>query len=149
MPKPWRADFVYESLRLIGTPYRWGGKHPDVGLDCSGLVTFLLWKLCNKDWRATHNTDALWTQLPEAINPRAGDLVLYGGKGPLDVEHVMVLVLQRPDSNWICVGACGGDDTVLTPERAQEKNARVKVRRAHTYRSDVRGFRSLTSFLAD
>lgn len=146
--KPWRADFVFEALRLIGTPYRWGGKHPDVGLDCSGLVTHLLYKLCGKDWRATHNTDALWRYLPEAIVPKAGDLVLYGGQGD-DVNHVMVLVLQRPDTNWMCVGASGGDSTVTTPERARQKNARVKVKRAHTYRGDVRGFRSLSLFLAD
>lgn len=143
-----RADFVYEALRLIGTPYRWGGRHPDVGLDCSGLVTHLLFKLCGKDWRATHNTDAMWANLPEAVNPRPGDLAFYGGQGD-DVNHVMILVLCRSDLNWLCVGACGGDSTTLTEVRALEKDAKVKPKRAHTYRNDFRGFRSLANFLSD
>lgn len=147
--RPTRGDFVYEALRLIGTRYHWGGKHPSVGLDCSGLVTYLVWKLCGKDLRATHNTDALWAELPEAFNPKPGDLALYGGEGPMDVEHVMVLVLMRSDGTWLCVGAAGGDSTVLTEVRALEKNAKVKPKRAHTYRPDFRGFRSLSPFLAD
>lgn len=143
-----RADFVYEALRLIGTPYRWGGKHPDVGLDCSGLVTHLLFKLCGKDWRATHNTDVLWGQLPEAINPKPGDLAFYGGQGD-DVSHVMALVLYRPDASWMVVGAAGGDSTTTTPEAAVAKDAKVKPKRSHAYRADFRGFRSLGLFLAD
>lgn len=143
-----RADFVYEALKLIGTPYKWGGKHPDVGLDCSGLVTHLLFKLCGKDWRATHNTDALWAYLPEAMNPKPGDLALYGGQGD-DVSHVMLLVLCRSDLTWMVVGAAGGDSTTTTLEIARQKGAAVTPKRSHAYRGDFRGFRSLGHFLAD
>lgn len=29
---------LIEALNLVGTPYRMGGRSPDTGLDCSGLV---------------------------------------------------------------------------------------------------------------
>ena len=33
-----RSDVVLQALSLLGTPYRYGGSQPELGLDCSGLV---------------------------------------------------------------------------------------------------------------
>jgi len=33
-----RSDVVLQALALLGTPYRYGGTSPELGLDCSGLV---------------------------------------------------------------------------------------------------------------
>lgn len=32
---------IINSIALIGTPYVWGGKDPDIGLDCSGLTKYV------------------------------------------------------------------------------------------------------------
>lgn len=34
-------DVVLYALGLIGTGYRFGGKNPEAGLDCSGMVSFV------------------------------------------------------------------------------------------------------------
>ncbi len=101
-----RSAFWLAALDLLNAriPYVWGGKSigfvPGAkfatgGLDCSGFVTSLVHQVsCGAlDWRATHNTDRLWTELPRVEVPELGDLVLYFGpasSGPNDVEHVMV-----------------------------------------------------------
>jgi hypothetical protein len=145
------AAFLECVLELMHTPYRWGGKKPEGGLDCSGLVTHALHKVTGLDWRNSHNTDRLWTGLPSIPFPRSGDLALYGGKKrpdggyePLDVEHVMVvLTLDGEAEEHLVVGACGGDSTTTTLREAHRRGARVQVRQGVHYRPDFRGYRKL------
>lgn len=40
---------LLEALNLVGTPYRMGGRRPDTGLDCSGLVRHV--------YKQTHNIE--------------------------------------------------------------------------------------------
>ena len=35
-----RQDLINCALELLGTPYVWGGKTPEPGIDCSGLIAF-------------------------------------------------------------------------------------------------------------
>ena len=35
-------EVVIQAMALLGTPYRWGGEDPATGLDCSGLVLFVV-----------------------------------------------------------------------------------------------------------
>ena len=118
-------------------PYIWGGRGP-LTFDCSGWVTYNLYKAGGPDWRKTHNSDSLWAALPPTEKPFPGDLAFYGP--PHDITHVMV---------WIgdgCVaGACGGDSTTTTLEAAFESGARVMRKATHLYRKDFRGFRRFTT----
>ena len=125
--------FLNEVLRLIGAPYIWGGKSPQ-GIDCSGVVTYALYKAGGPDWRAMWNTEKLWGEgrMVDSIDKLPpGGLVFYPG-------HVMVHVALG-----IVVGACNGDSSTTTLEHAARMDARVKVRGTFLYRQDVRGFRVL------
>lgn len=135
------AAFLQCVLELVGTPYIWGGKYPASGLDCSGLVTYALHKSGGPDWRATHNTDKLWQQLPEPRFPCAGDLAFYGGRDA-DVEHVMV-VLPISDVEELVIGACGGDSRTTSLREARRRGAKVQVRQGVHYRAGFRGYRKL------
>jgi cell wall-associated NlpC family hydrolase len=38
-PQPQRNDIALFAMGLLDTPYRWGGRGPATGFDCSGLVS--------------------------------------------------------------------------------------------------------------
>lgn len=40
-PTPEGREVVMYALGLIGTDYRFGGKNPEAGLDCSGMVSYI------------------------------------------------------------------------------------------------------------
>ena len=40
-PTPQGKEVVMYALSLIGTDYRFGGKNPEAGLDCSGMVSYI------------------------------------------------------------------------------------------------------------
>lgn len=142
MRKPTRAEYVAGCRVLLGVDYLWGGKTPRDGLDCSGLVTHVLYALGGPDLRFSHNTDTIWNMWPETFSPRPGDVALYGGSRPDDVSHVEVIV--SVDHGIVqMIGASGGDSTTTSREaaRALKRPARVQEKSTHLYRKDFRGFR--------
>jgi len=38
----YRNEIVTQALGLTGTNYKWGGNHPNDGMDCSGLVIYVV-----------------------------------------------------------------------------------------------------------
>jgi cell wall-associated NlpC family hydrolase len=97
-----RLIFVQECIGLLGTGldatgvehrtwYLWGGKDPETGLDCSGLVTHCLFAAGGPDWRKTHWSGRMWRELPPTDKPRPGDLAFYGPSDK-DITHVMVVL---------------------------------------------------------
>lgn len=146
-----RREFCALVLNQMKTFYRWGGKEPGTGLDCSGLVTWALWRAGGPDWRQTHNTDKLWNELSVPQMLRPGDLAFYGGKGlpeggrePKDVSHVMIWLFDPGGgSGGLVVGASGGDSTTIDAVAATKQGAYVKCHRTHLYRDDFRAFRTL------
>jgi cell wall-associated NlpC family hydrolase len=76
---PSRESFLSAVLVLEGVPYKWGGKSAR-GIDCSGLVTLALKACGGPDLRQTHNSDRLWLELPEVVEPSMGDLAFYGSR---------------------------------------------------------------------
>lgn len=136
MVRPLRSEFIRVSLELLNTPYIWGGKDPEIGLDCSGLVTHVLWRLGGPDWRFTYNSARLYDELRTTEAPLPGDLCFYGG-GNGHISHVMV---------WLGVcgmvyGAAGGNSDVKTQADAWSRNAKVKLKTSHLYRPDFKGWK--------
>jgi murein DD-endopeptidase len=138
---PTRETFLAACLALEGVPYRWGGK-TSRGLDCSGLVTLALHVVGGPNLAATHNSDRLWLELPEVVEPQPGDLAFYGSKG--DPSHVVVCLGGPYDA---IIGANGGGRDTTTVERADAIAARVKRRATPRYRPDLLGFRSIEPLL--
>lgn len=40
-PPETRSDLLLRALGMVGVPYRYGGRSPDTGFDCSGLVHYV------------------------------------------------------------------------------------------------------------
>ena len=106
-PNPRANDVVLFALGLIETGYRFGGKNPEAGLDCSGMVSYVYEK--SADMRLTGSAADLARQgkaVPaEKLKP--GDLVFFNTR-------------NRPNSH---VGIYIGDDRFV-----HAPNSRGKVR---------------------
>ena len=74
------ARAAEHALRMIGTPYRYGGTSPSTGFDCSGLVQYS-YRLAGANVPRT--TDALRQAsiLVRASGLRRGDLVFFHQEG--------------------------------------------------------------------
>jgi len=83
-----RDSIVRLALTLIGTPYHFGGASPDVGFDCSGLVTFVLARLHvqlpRRAWEQATVGDAI-----ERTQLRPGDLLTFGRDS---ISHVGIYI---------------------------------------------------------
>jgi len=69
------------ALNLLGTPYRMGGRRPETGLDCSGLVRYVYKQ--TQDIDLPHNARDISRQ-GEPVEPselRPGDLVFFNTLG--------------------------------------------------------------------
>jgi len=100
------SDVVLFALGLIETDYRFGGKNPEAGLDCSGMVSYVFEK--SVDLRLAGSAADLARQgkpVPEQLKP--GDLVFFNTR-------------NRPRSH---VGIYIGDDRFV-----HAPNSRGKVR---------------------
>jgi len=100
-------DVVLFALGLIETGYRFGGKNPEAGLDCSGMISYVFQK--SVDMRLAGSAADLARQgkpVPSA-QLRPGDLVFFN-------------TLNKPYSH---VGIYIGDDRFV-----HAPNSRGKVR---------------------
>lgn len=123
------------AMKLVGTPYKYGGENPMSGFDCSGLVIELYksmgilphgfdgtaQKIYNLfEMNSTHNSYGI------------GSLVFYG-ESVTKITHVaMMLDKSQP---WRIIEAGSGTSKTLTKDDADNSNAYVRIRPIG-YRSD-------------
>lgn len=70
-------DLLLQAFSLIGVNYRYGGKSPDTGLDCSGLVRYVFRQ--SMQMALPHNALAI-SKMGETIDKqelKPGDLVFF------------------------------------------------------------------------
>ncbi|MHB1300233.1 MAG: C40 family peptidase [Burkholderiales bacterium] len=76
-----RDEVVLYALGLMGVDYRFGGKNPSSGLDCSGMVSYIYKNAVGMD--LPHNASRI-EKMAKRIEPGAlkpGDLVFF------DTQH--------------------------------------------------------------
>ena len=84
------ADPVIVAERLLGAPYRPGGRGPD-GIDSAGLVQLAL-GLCGLTVpRLLDQLQAVGDPLPDGGAARRGDLALFDGGAGLMVDDLMMI----------------------------------------------------------
>ncbi|MEW9900156.1 C40 family peptidase [Chitinivorax sp. PXF-14] len=70
-------ELVLQALALVGVTYKWGGKSPESGLDCSGLVRYVFGQ--SLQMALPHNALAI-SKLGETVEKeklKPGDLVFF------------------------------------------------------------------------
>lgn len=92
-------EIVMLSFSLLNTKYNWGGKHPDFGLDCSGLVSYVFKKSINRNITGAarhivkHGKDVPLAQAQRG-NLQPGDLIFFNTTGK-HYSHVGIYVGEK------------------------------------------------------
>lgn len=146
------------AMSQAGAPYIWQAKGDIIwtpgtpalnpfgpSFDCSGLVTWAMWKSGNKDMRLTHNAQMLFNELvptSSGTEAEAKPVLCFYGKSPTGITHV-ALGFSLYGEAYV-VEAAGGDSTTTTIAEAKKRGARVRVGPA--IRGDFVGSRRLPVF---
>lgn len=110
---------------FLGLPYIWGGSHPSLGYDCSGLVQEILASVGLDPW-GDQTAQTLYTELKRAYpadkTPQAG-CILFFGSNTQAITHVAFAIDELH-----MIEAGGGDRTTQSVKEAIGQNAFVRVR---------------------
>lgn len=122
-------EVVMHAFGLIDIDYRFGGKNPESGLDCSGMVSYLYREVTGA--RLPHNAAAI-AQLARPIDRQAiqpGDLLFFNTQGR-PFSHVAIFV---------------GDDRFV---HAPSTNGKIRINRL-SERYYASRFESARTILSD
>ncbi len=76
-----REELVIASYNLLGVGYRFGGSNPDAGLDCSGMVSYLVNVVSGQTLPHNAARIARITRPIHRHELQAGDLVFFNTTG--------------------------------------------------------------------
>lgn len=120
-------ELIDVAKSCLNIPYKWGGKNPLTGLDCSGFVEWCLMSV-GFDPPGVNNAQALhdWLMKQEQ-NSRgsfldAGTICFYG-ESPEKITHVSLMI----NPHQIIEAGGGGSETVDLAH-AQARGACVRIR---------------------
>lgn len=76
------ADFLERVIQSVEPyvglrPYVWGGKSPNPGWDCSGLVGWAYTQALGRDPFSLWFTDTIFAETVDSTAPQSGEIVLY------------------------------------------------------------------------
>lgn len=96
-------DVVLYALHLIDTGYRFGGKNPEAGLDCSGMVSYVYGNAAGLDLSGSAADIARRGRPVDNAQLRPGDLVFFNTRNR-PYSHVGIYVgdgrfIHAPNSN--------------------------------------------------
>jgi cell wall-associated NlpC family hydrolase len=102
------AEVVMYAMSLIDTGYRFGGKNPEAGLDCSGMVSYIFDQAAGRRVQGSAADIARQSRPVSRDQLRPGDLVFFN-------------TMNRPFSH---VGLYIGDGRFI---HAPSTNGRVRI----------------------
>lgn len=85
------GDVVLYALSLIDTGYRFGGKNPDAGLDCSGMVAYVYDQAAGLKISGSAADIARGGRAVEKSDLRPGDLVFFNTRNAA-FSHVGIYI---------------------------------------------------------
>lgn len=113
---------VQYAMRFVGTPYKWGGDDPMLGLDCSGFALEILAAFGFKHPDMTAASLYIWCKTSRFRDEvRPGALVFFGKDGA--ISHVAVAI-----NSDLMIEAGGGGSKTTDREAAARDNAYVRIR---------------------
>lgn len=86
-----RDNIIFFSLGLIDTGYRFGGKNPEAGLDCSGMVSYVFREAADLRVTGSAADIAKRGREIEKRDLRPGDLVFFNTLGR-SFSHVGIYI---------------------------------------------------------
>lgn len=114
------------ALQYANVPYKWNGKNPLIGLDCSGFV-----ERCLRDigfyksiWHRTAQQLYEHCSLRAYSSEVSNDCLLFFGESIEKITHVAIAI----DEIYM-INSSGGDSSTQTLQDAIDNNARVKIER--------------------
>ena len=108
-------EVVIYSLSLLDTGYRFGGKNPAAGIDCSGMVSYVYRNAAQFDLSGSAADMAKRGKAVTRSGVRAGDLVFFNTRGG-PYTHVGIYVgdgrfIHAPSSSSGIVRIAAMEDT--------------------------------------
>jgi hypothetical protein len=132
---------VMEAARSkVGLPYQYGGNGP-MFFDCSGFVCYCL-RHCETfagDKLPDLSAQKLFYRFQKTHNVRPGCIACYG-KGPNEINHVMLVNWCFEGGFYNLIGARGGGETTRTVADAFAQGAFVSCVSSNYWRENFKGF---------
>jgi len=96
-------EVVFYALGLIGTGYRFGGKNPEAGLDCSGMVSYIYGRAAGLKVSGSAADIARRGRAIDRDELRPGDLVFFNTRNR-SFSHVGIFIgearfIHAPSTN--------------------------------------------------
>lgn len=89
-----RQNVVATAMKYIGKPYRYGGKQPQLGFDCSGFTSYVFQKN-NVSVTGPSYSQAKLGKKKSMKEVNVGDLIFFGSDR--DVTHVGIIANVESD----------------------------------------------------
>lgn len=132
-----RDIFIESAKSMINTPYKYGGKSPIGGLDCSQLICAGLMEIGYIPWGSDYTAQGLWEKfsakyLVSKVSPGSGSLAFwFNDKGK--AIHVALCI-----SRLMTIQATGGNSATDTLSEADELPAYVRYKRVDIDKRECR-----------
>lgn len=112
------------AMQFVGKPYIWGGDHPSVGFDCSGLVQEIL-KSAGLDPIGDQTAQGLYNHFEKhgSINTWGVGSLAFFGKSVKEITHIAFCVDQ-----YRMIEAGGAGSNCKTVNDAIKEKAFVRMR---------------------